>query len=160
MPSPLGLIVIIVAVIIVLVLAVIAYRLQAKVRVMEENQRLEQAARDKQQAEHEHYLSNSIRILSQGIIDKQVSLTEGAIRISVLLDNLQVSEAVKEDYTVFYQLADATAHIPILDAWKQLSSKERFAFDKERLAAEDKFGDFIVDAAKRLKMHRFGSAPS
>lgn len=146
---------IVLAVLIVVVLAIIAYRLQSKVNAMEREKQLEQQAIEKQQAEHVQYLSNSIRILSQGIVDEQVSMTEGAIRITVLLDNLDVSEGFKQDYQVFYQLAEATAHIPILDAWKKLSAKERFAFDKERIAAEAKFGDFIIDAAKRLREQTF-----
>ena len=155
MPSSLIIVLIVIALVIVLVLAVIAYRLQAQVRAMEQKKQAQQQALEKQQAEHEQYLSNSIRILSQGIVDKQVTMTEGAIRISVLLDNLDVGDAVKEEYKVFYQLADATSHIPILDAWKQLTAKQRFAYDKERLTAEEKFSDFIIDAAKRLRNHPF-----
>ena len=151
MSTLLGTSAIVLAIGIVLVLAFIAYRLQSQVRAMEQrkSQELEELA--KQQVKHEQYLQNSIRILSQGIVDKQVTLTEGSIRISVLLDNLKVDDTVKEEFNVFYQLAEATAHIPILDAWKKLSSKERYRFDKERLNAESKFGDFAVDAAKRLK---------
>lgn len=155
MSSPFAIILIVLAVIIVLVLAVIAYRLQSKVRALEHKKQIEQQALQEQHAKHVQYLINSIRILSQGILDKQVTMTEGAIRISVLMDNLDVNEAVRQEYNVFYQLVDATAHIPILDAWKNLTAKERFAFDKERLAAEEKFGDFILDAAKRLKSHPF-----
>lgn len=151
MSTLLGTSAIVLAIGIVLVLAFIAYRLQSQVRAMEQRKSQEQEELAKQQVKHEQYLQNSIRILSQGIVDKQVTLTEGSIRISVLLDNLKVDDTVKEEFNVFYQLAEATAHIPILDAWKKLSSKERYRFDKERLNAESKFGDFAVDAAKRLK---------
>ena len=151
MSTLLGTSAIVLAIGIVLVLAFIAYRLQSQVRAMEQRKSQEQQELAKQQVKHEQYLQNSIRILSQGIVDKQVTLTEGSIRISVLLDNLKVDDTVKEEFNVFYQLAEATAHIPILDAWKKLSSKERYRFDKERLNAESKFGDFAVDAAKRLK---------
>lgn len=153
--TTLGIIAITFAILIVLTLAIIAYRLQSQVRRMEKRKRIEQEQLQKQQAQHEQYLDNSIRILSQGIIDKQLSLTEGAIRISVLLDNLKVGDTVKQEFRVFYQLAEATAHIPILDAWKKLPAKKRYQLDKERLAAEDKFGDFVIDAAKRLKNYSF-----
>lgn len=155
MSSSLVTIVVVLAISIVVILAIIAYRLHTKVRVMEEKKRIEREALEKQQQEHREYLINSIRILSQGVIDGQVTLTEAAIRISVLLDNLNVSDAIKSDYSVFYQLAEATSHIPILDGWKKLSSKERFNFDRERLAAEEKWADFMVDAAKKIKIQAF-----
>ena len=58
-----------------------------------------------------------------------MTLTEGAIRVRVLLDGLSVNEDVQEEFAAFYQLAKATEHIPILEGWKQLSTKKKLAFD-------------------------------
>ncbi|MBX2808752.1 MAG: DUF2489 domain-containing protein [Cellvibrionaceae bacterium] len=139
------------ALVVVIVLAVVAAHLLWKVRQMERRQSAQAQERRVQAASHRQYINNSIQILALGIIDDQLSLTEGAMRISVLLGNLELDEAVKEEFSAFFQLADATAHIPILDAWKKLSARERFAYDKQRKRAEEKHSDFVVDAAKRIR---------
>ena len=140
---------------VVLVLAAIAWHLQSKVRAMEENKQKEREALEVQKQEHQHYLNNSIQVLAQGLIDEQLSLTEGAIRISVLMGNLNITDKDKQEFDAFFQLAEATAHIPILDAWTQLPKKEKLKFDKERDVTEGKFKDFVLDAAQRIKGRRF-----
>lgn len=140
----------ILGVLVIVTLSVIAWRLQKKVRAMECQKQYQQQNLEKFKHEHQEYLKNSIRILAQGLVDDQVTMTEGAIRISVLMSNLEKSELYREEYSAFFQLADATAHIPILDAWKQLPKKTQFRFDKERLQTEDNFRDFILDASRRV----------
>ena len=141
----------IIAGLILLSLAVVAAYFQYRVYQLERQKKAQQQVLEQQKNEHRQYLKNSIRVLAQGIVDDQLSLTEGAIRISVLLDNLGISTEQREQYSVFFQLAEATAHIPILNAWKQLSKKEKRAFELERLGIEEKFNTFMVDAASRLQ---------
>ncbi|MEO0443294.1 MAG: DUF2489 domain-containing protein [Pseudomonadota bacterium] len=142
-------------IIIVIALAAIAWNLQTKVRAMEEKKRRGLQALETQKQEHQQYLNNSIQVLAQGLIDEQLSMTEGAIRISVLMGNLDITDEDKQEFNAFFQLADATAHIPILDAWNRLPKKEKLQFDKERDATEYKFKDFVLDAAQRIKGRRF-----
>jgi hypothetical protein len=139
---------------IIVVLSVIAWRLQNKVRNIERQRQQQQEELEKSKREHQEYIQNSIHILAQGLVDDQLALTEGAIRISVMISNLENGEAHKEEFSAFFQLADATAHIPILDSWKQLPKKDKFRLDKERLQIEDKFRDFILDAAKRASARK------
>ena len=106
-------------------------------------------------SDHNNYLNTSVQVLAQGLVDDQLSLTEGAIRISVLLDNLKINEAARNDYSAIFQLAEATSHIPILDAWNRLSKKEKKEFEKIRSGLEDQYKDFVVDAARRLKGKSF-----
>lgn len=136
---------------ILLVLSVIAWRLQSQVRKMEATKAQQQQELDELKDNHQQYLNNSIQVLAQGIIDDQLTLTEGAIRISVLLDNLEINDKHREEYSAFFQLAEATSHIPILKAWKQLPKAEKRRFEKERESTEDKYKDFVVDAAKRIR---------
>lgn len=136
---------------ILLVLSVIAWRLQSQVRKMEATKAQQQQELDELKDNHQQYLNNSIQVLAQGIIDDQLTLTEGAIRISVLLDNLEINEKHREEYSAFFQLAEATSHIPILKAWKKLPKAEKRRFEKERESTEDKYKDFVVDAAKRIR---------
>ena len=91
---------------------------------------------------------NSIAVLARALIDDQVSLTEASIRIAVLAEALPESE--RSHFEVFQQLARATAHIPILDAWRQLSRKQQNAYDLERAAIEAKYRDFAIHSAKQF----------
>ncbi len=138
------------AVAIVLVLAVVAVRLQMKVR---EKQRLQQEQRALLQEQTEAQrlrVNKSIQVLAQGISEDQLTMTEGAIRIRVLLDSLGADESVQQEFSAFYQLAKATEHIPILEAWKKLSTKKKLALDSERERIERDYQEFISDAAKRI----------
>jgi hypothetical protein len=110
---------------------------------------------DSLKSDHNNYLNRSVQVLAQGLVDEQLSLTEGAIRISVLLDNLKINDDMRSDYSAIFQLAEATSHIPILDAWGRLSRKEKKQFEKMRSGIEDQYKDFVVDAARRLKGKSF-----
>lgn len=141
--------------IILIFLSFVAWRLQRQVNKMETKKLEQQQELEELKDNHQKYLNNSIKILAQGIVDEQLTLTEGAIRISVLLDNLKISDGQREDYSAFFQLAEATSHIPILEAWKKLPKKEKALLDKERMSMEEKYKDFVVDAAKRIKDESF-----
>ncbi len=136
----------------IVVLATIAFRLQRQVKKVERVRQEQEAKAKESQEKQRKEWNKSIQVLAQGLLEDQITKTEAAIRISVLLEYLGVSEVVKEEYSALYQLAEATAHIPILDQWKSLSTKEQLRFDKERTNLEEQYGDFVMDAAKRI-MH-------
>ena len=138
------------AVVIIVVLAIVAYRLQSKVKKVEASQQQQLRQYEEQKQEKRDSMNKSIQILAQGVVADQLTLTEGAIRISVLLEFLGVSSEQKESYSAFYQLAEATAHIPILEKWKSLPTKEKLQYDNERLRLEQQYGDFVMNAAKRI----------
>ena len=100
-------------------------------------------------------VNTSIQILAGAVGSDELTLTEASIRICGLLDSLQASDEVREQYGAFYQLREATSHIPILDKWQALSRKEQFKLDKERQRLEQDHREFIVDAAQRIKGQRF-----
>ncbi|MFI2809821.1 MULTISPECIES: DUF2489 domain-containing protein [Microbulbifer] len=111
---------------------------------------LEQAAEEQRQR-----VNDSIQIIARTLLDEGVGMTEAAIRIRVLLDALQVEQAVKDEFVAFYTIADKTDHIPILQEWKKLSPKERFRFENEMVALEEEYRDFALDAAKRILGRQF-----
>jgi hypothetical protein len=92
----------------------------------------------------------SVQRLAMATLDENLTLTEASMRIGVLLDSLPVAPQVREKYRAFFLLAEKTAHIPILEQWKRLSRQEQREFDKQRIAAEQEYGDFVKDAAKLL----------
>lgn len=136
----------IIASLIILILAGVAAYYLLEVRKLnqkrEQQQREAQARLDKARKEN----INSVRILSRALKQNEVSYTEASIRINGLAQMLQLDEAKMEKLSVFGQLAQATSHIPILDAWKKLSKQEKRRLEKERLSIEEKYKDF-VDAA-------------
>lgn len=123
-----------------------------KARKRQKQQLAELAAAADEQRER---VNTSIQIIAKTLLDEGVGLTEASLRIRVLLDSLQVESAVKEEFVAFYQVAEQTSHIPILEEWKKLSRKEKFAFEKEMARVESEYRDFALDAAKRILGRNF-----
>ena len=92
----------------------------------------------------------SIQVLARCVEQQQVSTTEAAIRITALARALPADEPAGEFYAAFANLANATAHIPILQAWQDLSNTQRKAFERERLELEKAHHTQIMAAANAL----------
>lgn len=147
--------VIILAVLIVCALAAVAAVMQYKVY---RQGRARKALVEQQQAEGDaqrERVNKSIQILAQSVGSDDISLTEASIRISVLLDSMGVEDSVREEFSAFYQLAEATGHIPILDAWKALPTKEKLKYDRERTTQEQFYEKAVMDASQRIRGRRF-----
>ena len=131
-------------------LATYAIYLQVQLRHQkaERQAQVEQLAADLE-VRREHY-RNSIRVLATAIDAEQVTLTEGAIRISMLVSQLNLGEQERADFQVFFQLTEATAHIPILEDWKKLNTRDKLRYDRERVEIEEKYREFVVDAARKV----------
>lgn len=99
----------------------------------------EAARRAEEAQEHRRYLIDSIRIIAGAVLhDERMTLTEGCIRIKVLLDNLAPHLHQHEQFAVINRMFEATSHIPFLEAWKALSRQEqaRFELEMARIEAE------------------------
>ena len=57
---------------------------------------------------------------------------------------------------MFLQLAEATAHIPILDDWQMLEKSEKRRLNKERTEIELVYAEFIQAGAEQLANIRQG----
>lgn len=144
------LLVVILAVLVVLGLAAYALYLHKQLR---DKKRADLAVQEElaaQAQEKRDEVNRSIQILAQGCESDQLTLTEASIRIRGLLNSLNVDETVREEFSAFYQLADATAHIPYLADWKMLEKSEKKRLTKEREALESQHQDFVQSAAKRI----------
>ena len=152
-------ILIILGVLIILALAVIAGRLVYKVYLQKKDRAAKfqalEAANQKAQIERREWVNKSIQILAQAVHKDELTLTEASIRISGLLDSLDVNANIKTEFSAFYQLRDKTSHIPYLQAWQKLSTAEQKKFDLERLRYEATFNDFVMDAARRIQGRDF-----
>lgn len=144
------------ATLIILVLAGIAGWLHYKLYRQNQHHKALQAEQEAQGREQRARVNQSIQIIAQAVgTDQDLTLTEASIRISVLLDSLSVEDGVREEFSAFYQLAEATSHIPFLEGWKQLSRKEQLQYDRERQAQEDQYREFVLHAAERIRGRNF-----
>lgn len=89
------------------------------------NERELATQRAEAQARQHAGLAEDLRILASSLLDGQVPLIEGAIRIKVLLDNYDPALSQDPRCEVFQILYEATAQIPTHAAWKALDKTER-----------------------------------
>ncbi len=85
--------------------------------------------RQRQQADaeqhHHEQLAGDLRILAGSLLDEQLPLIEGAIRIKVLMDNYDPQLSQDPRCAVFHDLYAATAHVPTHGDWMALDRRER-----------------------------------
>lgn len=109
----------------------------------------EEAAKKKENA------VNSVKVIAQCMIDEQVELSEGCIRIKVLLDHLAPQLHDEEVFSVFSKMYDATEHMPTHEARKQTDKRIIFKLDQERFKLEDENKDEILLASKAILEYSF-----
>jgi hypothetical protein len=150
---------VVVGILIIVALSIVAARLVYKVNCQQKERaaklKAQEEANQHAQREQRAWLNKSIQILAQALHNDELTLTEASIRISGLLDSLDVKPAIREEFSAFYQLREKTSHIPYLDAWRKLSKAEQNKFDIERLHHESRFNDFVMDAARRIQGRMF-----
>lgn len=141
---------VVVGAVIVLALAVIAGYLHWQLyKVNRASCRAREGYQRELQKKRRHSLT-SITVIARALLEGQVTLTEACMRISVLLESLNLSVEEKDHYVSFYKLAQATSYIPILDDWKALPRKDKRRLDVEREAHEAEYRDFVISAAQRI----------
>ncbi|VXC89624.1 conserved hypothetical protein [Pseudomonas sp. 8Z] len=90
----------------------------------------QQRAQDKAREERQAQLGGDLSILASSLLDEQLPLIEGAIRIKVLLDNYDSALSNDSRCQVFHLIFAATADVPTHAAWKALDKTERRRFEK------------------------------
>lgn len=136
---------------IILVLSIIASVMWRKVRAMEKRRAALDAEQRAEASARRQQINQSIQIIARSLgQDERLTHTEASIRISGLLDSLSVPPAIQEEFAAFYQLTQATAHIPYLAQWQQLDKNRKRQLERERVAQEEIYGEFVEDAARRI----------
>lgn len=148
---------------VVLALAVAAGYLWVKVWRLEKQQKLQQQEYEKQKVEAEQkrldYIHESLNVIARAVLDGQCPVTEGCIRMAVLLDNLPLDCDSKHRFSVIFEVYNVTRHIPTHDNWKSLSRKEQRRFEQEMFALEKQHLDAVQEAMAYVRDHPFGSEP-
>ena len=92
----------------------------------------------------------SVQIIARALVQKDLSETEAAMRISWLSQQIILSADEAQHFSVFQQLSVATAHIPILDDWAALGKAEKRRLTTEREGIEVNYREFIQASAAEL----------
>ncbi|SDI03153.1 Protein of unknown function [Pseudomonas benzenivorans] len=80
--------------------------------------------------ERRERLGSDLQILASSLLDGQLPLIEGAIRIKVLLDNYDSALSQDARCQVFHLLFEATAQVPTHADWKALDKSVRRQHEK------------------------------
>lgn len=131
---------------------VLLWRLQQQgIAQKQERLRLEKQAQQKRE-----YLTDSIVLICRAMLEEQCELSEGALRLWVLLDHL-VPQRQPDPVTTYpglHQMYQVVKDMPTHDARKQQSKQQTFLQDKQRIKAEHDLKDFILADTKAL-LQRF-----
>lgn len=101
--------------------------------------------------------AHSLTFIAKAYIANQVELAEASIRISHLLDHVDISAEQRQSLAAFDQVAGKLAHIPILKEWKKISKKDKAKHLKTIAQTEKQFEDFALDAAQKLITIQLGN---
>ncbi|MCP5168468.1 MAG: DUF2489 domain-containing protein [Hahellaceae bacterium] len=108
-----------------------------------------------QQALTRKELIESLQVLALCILEDQVELSEGCIRIKVLLDHLAPELHENPQFAIFNEIYDALAHMPTHEA--RLATDKRFLFkmDQQRFKLEKMRKEEILAGAQVLRNYTF-----
>jgi hypothetical protein len=112
-------------------------------------------AHEKEVKEKKDNAINSIKVIAQCMIDKQVELSEGCIRVKVLLDHVAPELHEDEKFSVFTKMYNATEHMPTHEARKKTDKRIIFKLDQERFKLEEDNEDEILRASKAILIYTF-----
>ncbi|KFX68707.1 hypothetical protein TMS3_0114515 [Pseudomonas taeanensis MS-3] len=121
--STLSLVLLVTGVALLTALALYALYLWRRVWAQQRNQEL--ATNERRER-----LAGDLQILAGSLLDGQLPLIEGAIRIKVLLDNYDSALSQDTRCQVFHQLFEATAQVPTHGDWKALDKTTRRQHEK------------------------------
>ncbi len=132
----------------VIIVAGLAFYAGRLLRLLKIQQQREQQDR----TEKLHHLKQSIEVISKAMQEQQCELSEGALRICVLLDHLPEDSRHNpaEHYPGLWQMYQTVKDMPTHKARKQQDKQLTRAQDKVRLQAELELKEQINDDVGRL----------
>ena len=110
----------------------------------------QQAQQKAQQKEQRDYLIDSIKVIATTMLEDQVELSEGCIRIKVLIDHLDASLHENEAFKIFELMYRGTEHMPTHQARKDTDKNFLHKLDQQRFALEKQHRESIRKASLAL----------
>jgi hypothetical protein len=105
---------------------------------------------EKIQKERYEYIKHSLVVISDAVMNDQMDLIEGAIRIKALVDYFDPELHKDAVYQVFTDVHNQTEHIPIKEAWKALDKKAKRKHEQFMLSLSNKEQGRIKEGARSL----------
>ncbi len=93
----------------------------------------------------------SIYLLADALVTDKMTHTEGCLRICAVAMYLEDSDSFRREYGVLFRVAEATAHLPILDDWQALSKEDKKRITREREEIESRYQQAVLEAAERIR---------
>lgn len=142
--TPLITIILVAAVLIIAALAFYAGQLLFQLK----RQKQQQHAAVKQR---EDYLRQSIQTIAQALDQQQCGLSEGSIRLCVLLENFDQASDHAERFPALHELYGRIKHMPTHKAYSELPKPERRRMQLEREEHEAELESQILKEIQVLK---------
>ena len=145
---------------IVLVLAAVTARLWWQVGQQKKNLQRQQEDQQERQArtgqERIQYSYESLNVIARAVLDDQCPLTEGCIRMAVLMDNLSLDCDTRNRFAPVFTIYNATRHIPTHTNWQALERKQRQSFKQEMFALEREHAQRVRELMTFVRDNPFG----
>ncbi|MGB1382695.1 MAG: DUF2489 domain-containing protein [Porticoccaceae bacterium] len=124
--------------------AVLVFKLKQKAKLRSQPVEFQPKSQSQLDAQH------SVRVIAQALLQNDLTATEAAMRIGFLAQQYSPTKDQAISVQAFQSLAKETSHLPILDAWKALSVRDKKRIEKERLSIENSHSEAIQLAANIL----------
>ena len=145
----------IVAIVILIVLSAIAAYYLIKLRKVKQEQ-VDQIQRNKTAwQKHRDELAADLRFIANAMLQGQCEITEGCLRIKVLMDRLDDELQHKPEFKTIQAHFAQTITMPTHEAYKALGKKEQFKFDRQRFALEEENKEQVLIEVKTLSTYKF-----
>ena len=141
---------------VVAILAIVAMVMWRKVWVQKADNTAKLKDFEDKKLAHQAYIKESLLVISETLKRDEMNLSEGAIRLKVLLDNWEQPDRGLTFYKGIEDLYEAVAHFDTHAQRQTLSKDERRQQDKERELIEatlcDAFKADVVALLQQLKL--------
>ncbi len=136
------------------IIAALSWYIVTRLRALKEQRQQRETLQSQAEAkarEQRQYLIDSIRVIARAMSeDEKMTLTEGSIRLKVLLDNLMPELHQNPDFEIISTHYEATRHIPYLKEWKSLERSQQRRYRQEMDVLEQQHRKALLRAAAKL----------
>jgi len=146
-----------IALIIIIALAFYAGMLISKIKKQKTQNRQREAQQKAQTAlktvQRNDSICESIRLIARATAQKQCNVSEAAIRLTVLLETLQLEKAIEieNEYPALSELFDKVKEMPTHEQRKKVAVKALKILDKQRHIFEAELEPAIIKEALQLE---------
>ena len=144
-----------VAIAIIVTLSAIAGYYSLKLRGLKQQQNEQIQLNRQAWLDSQEELAADIRFIAKAMVQKQCEITEGCLRLKVLMDRLDETLQHHSDYQTIQLHYQKTAHMPHHQAYQALDKKQQYKLDQDRFELENQHRQQILLEAELLSSYEF-----